>query len=70
MTPSPHALERRIAICVSDLRSNGIDLTRADDRRVRQVVREHLDYFQLMLGYESDPADVIALVKARRVPAR
>ena len=69
MTPSNQAIDRRIRRCVSDLRSNGIDLTHADDRHVRQVVREHLDYFQLMLGYESDVSDVVALVKARRSAA-
>ena len=70
MIPTANALERRIRMCVSDLRTNGIDLTNADDRRVSQVVREHLDYFQLMLGYESDVADVIALVKAGGISAR
>ena len=58
--------ERCILTCVSDLRSNGIDLTDADDSRVTQVVREHLDYFQHMLGYDSDAAEIIELVKARR----
>jgi hypothetical protein len=69
MIPSQNARERCILACVSDLRSNGIDLTHADEGRVRQVVREHIDYFQLMLGYDSDATEVVQLVNARRVSA-
>ena len=65
MIPSPNARERCILACVSDLRDNGIDLTHADDGRVQQVVREHIDYFQLMLGYDSEPREIVELVKAR-----
>ena len=68
MIPSHSARQRCILACVSDLQSHGIDLTRADARRLRQVVREHLDYFQLMLGYDSDPAEVIELVRSRQKP--
>ena len=67
MIPSQNARERCILACVSDLRDNGIDLTHADDGRVRQVVREHIDYFQLMLGYDSDPGEIVELVKTRGV---
>ena len=67
MIPALGTRERCILTCVSDLRSNGIDLTNADDGRLGQVVREHIDYFQLMLGYDSDPAEIIELVKARRI---
>jgi hypothetical protein len=69
MIPSQNARERCILACVSDLRSNGIDLTHADEGRLRQVVREHIDYFQLMLGYDSDPGEIVELVKARRLTA-
>jgi hypothetical protein len=65
MIRSQGARERCIRSCVSDLRNNGIDLTAATERRVRQVVREHIDYFQLMLGYDSNPAEIIELVQAR-----
>jgi hypothetical protein len=67
MIPSQSAQERCILACVSDLRSNGIDLTHADDGRVRQVVREHIDYFQLMLGYDPEAGEIIEMVKARCV---
>ena len=65
MTQTKSARERCILECVSDLRDNGIDLTHANERQVRRVVREHIDYFQLMLGYDSDPAEIVELVKAR-----
>jgi hypothetical protein len=28
-------------------------------------VHEHLEYFQLMLGYDSDPAEVLQLLRDR-----
>lgn len=61
-----HALRLdRISTCVSDLCANGIDLDRADDLRLGQLVREHIEYFQLMLGYDSDPTEVLELLKSR-----
>ena len=66
MMPTVKLQRTRIATCIADLSDNGIDLGRADDHRLRQVVREHLEYFQLMLGYDSDAAEVLELIKSRR----
>jgi hypothetical protein len=66
MMPTPTLQRTRIATCIADLSDNGINLAAADDRRLRQVVREHLEYFQLMLGYDSDPGEVLRLLKARK----
>ena len=66
MTHTKTARERCIRDCVTDLRDNGIDLTHASERQVRRVVLEHIDYFQLMLGYDSDAREIVELVKARR----
>lgn len=66
MIPTVKLQRTRIGMCLDDLSHNGIDLMEADDRRIRQVVREYLEYFQLMLGYDSDAAEVLELIKARR----
>lgn len=66
MMPTAKLQRTRIATCIADLSDNGIQLADADDRRLKQVVREHLEYFQLMLGYDSDVAEVIALLKSRQ----
>lgn len=55
----------RIRTCVSDLRDNGINLIGADDDRLAQVVRQHLEYFQLMLGDDSEADEVLELLKQR-----
>ena len=65
MLPTQQIRLDRIRTCVSDLDENGIHLTDADDRRLAQVVRDHLEYFQLMLGYDSDPGEVLDLLKQR-----
>ena len=53
----------RMGRCESDLARNGIDLLGAGERAMRLLVRRHLDYFQLMLGYDAGPREVIALAK-------
>jgi len=49
--------------CVVDLRNNGIDLRNADADQIRRVVRQHLDYFQMMLGGEPGEREVVALLQ-------
>ena len=66
MMPTDSLQRTRIATAIADLSENGINLTAADDRRLRQVVREHLEYFQLMLGYDSDAAEVLRLIRERK----
>lgn len=66
MMPTAKLQRTRIATCIADLSDNGINLAAADERRLRQVVREHLEYFQLMLGFDSDPAEVLDLLKSRQ----
>lgn len=66
MMPTAKLQRTRIATCIADLSNNGIELSHADNKRLRQVVREHLEYFQLMLGYDSDPAEVLQLLKSRQ----
>ena len=63
MMPTPRICDERMESCISDLSENGINLIGADDHRLAQVVREHLEYFQLMLGYDSDPEEVLGLIK-------
>ena len=55
-----------IRSCVSDLSANGIDVSEVDDRGLRSVVREHLDYFQLMLGCEPAAEDIVDLINRVR----
>ena len=66
MMPTQRVRVDRISACVNDLSSNGIELQNASDGRLREVVREHLDYFQLMLGYDSDAGEVLELLKKRK----
>jgi hypothetical protein len=69
MMPTPQACAERIQCCIADLSENGINLIGADDRKVARVVREHLEYFQLMLGYDSDAREVLELIKGRNRPS-
>jgi hypothetical protein len=63
MMPTQETCRERIQFCISDLSDNGIDVAGADDHRRGRLVREHLEYFQLMLGYDSDPAEILELLK-------
>ena len=59
---------KRMRQCQSDLAANGINLARAGERTLRMLVRRHLDYFQLMLGYDAGPRVVIALAQRLKHP--
>ena len=63
MMPSHAVRLARIQSCVSDLSDNGIDLHDADDGRLGRVIQEYLEYFQLMLGYEAEPGEIIDLLR-------
>jgi hypothetical protein len=58
----------RVAACRSDLRDNGIDLYGRGHRRLAGLVRRHLGYFQLMLGYDVDLREVVTLLQDTRGP--
>ena len=66
MMPTQEMCLERIQSCISDLSQNGIDLAGADGRGQARLVREHLEYFQLMLGYDSDAAEILELLKAQK----
>jgi hypothetical protein len=61
MRPSDDLQLDRVRECVADLAINGIDLI--DDEEIREVVYDNLDYFQLMLGCDAEPAEVITLLR-------
>ncbi len=63
MISSPDSRMGLIHECVVDLRNNGIDLAGAEVGLVEEVVRQHLDYFQMMLGYEPDEGEVVSLIQ-------
>jgi len=63
MMPTQQTCLERIQSCISDLSENGINVVAADERKRARLVNEHLEYFQLMLGYDSDPAEILALLK-------
>lgn len=69
MTPSLNSRLGLIRSCVEDLRVNGIDLAGADVPRIEQVVRQHLDYFQLMLGGEPGEREIVSLIRRGARPA-
>ena len=66
MAPSAETKLRRMGQCGSDLARNGIDLVGSGERGIALLVRRHLDYFQLMLGYDAGPREVVALAKRLR----
>ena len=66
--PSPEIRLRRVRACRADMSDNGIDLTGRTYRELCKVVRRHLGYFQMMLGYEADLREVVALLDAARGP--
>ena len=64
MLPTPESRRSRIDCCITDLSENGINVMTTDERHLGAFVREHIDYFQMMLGYDSDPKEVLELIKA------
>jgi len=69
MMPTHEVRLTRINSCISDLSENGIFLTDVDDQRLHRLVERHVDYFQMMLGYDSEPEEIVELVKIRRAGA-
>jgi hypothetical protein len=53
----------RMGACRWDLVANGIDVARTDVPRLRRLAFTHRDYFQLMLGYDAGPAEIVTLLK-------
>ena len=58
----------RLSACRSDLLDNGINLDGTDHRQLCGLVRRHLEYFQVMLGYQAGLREVVALVEDARGP--
>jgi hypothetical protein len=52
-----------VRACTRDLLRNGIDLSELHGRRLRALLREHLDYFQLMVGGEPRVGELAALFR-------
>ena len=65
MIPTPQAWASRIDACIVDLSSNGVGIVGVSSQQLAKVVRNHLDYFQLMLGYDCDPRQVLLMLKHR-----
>ena len=64
----PSHIERvdRIRESIDELEAAGIDLLSADDVRLRQLVREHLDFLQCMLGYDASLHAIVQLIQSQR----
>ena len=62
MMPNMHTKLLRGSACRADLRDNGIDLEQVDPAVAGEFIRQNLDYFQLMLGYDAREREVYALV--------
>lgn len=52
-----------IRACVADLQDNGIDLSHAHHAECVAFVRQHLDYFQLMIGTECAASEIVGLLE-------
>ena len=61
--PTSQIRKERIDACICDLSSHGIQVKGATEFQLADVVRNHLDYFQFMLGYDSTPKQVLAMLK-------
>ena len=64
----PSHIERvdRIRESIDELEAAGIDLLSADEVRLRQLVREHLDFLQCMLGYDASLHAIVQLIQSQR----
>ena len=62
MAPSHETQLKRMSDCMADLANHGINLADARGVALRRLVRVHLEYFQLMLGYDARPAEIVELV--------
>ena len=62
MLPSYRTQLSRVDACRADLLDNGIDLARADARTLCRLVTRHLDYLQLMLGWDAGLREIVRLV--------
>ena len=62
MLPSYQTQLSRVHACRADLLDNGIDLARGDCRARCHIVRRHLDYLQLMLGWDAGLREIVSLV--------
>jgi len=69
MLPTQEVCLERIQFCISDLSANGIDVIGVDSRNRARLVSEHLEYFQMMLGYDSDAAEILELLRHREPSA-
>ena len=63
MIPTMYDRKQRIDDCICDLSTNGIQIKGASDYQLTDVVRHHLDYFQLMLGYDVSPKQVLSMLR-------
>ena len=66
MPPSAETSLKRMRRCQADLAAHGIDLAGTRGRAMRVLVRRHLDYFQMMLGYDAGTREVVALARRLR----
>lgn len=53
----------KISACRSDLLANDIDVTALDATQVAGLVGAHLEYFQMMLGDDSTPGQILSLIR-------
>jgi hypothetical protein len=68
MTPVMRTKLVRASACRSDLRDHGIDLDRLGRGGAREFIRQNLDYFQAMLGYDAREREVYSLVRSAGAP--
>ena len=64
MLPTKPKRLARMGACRWDLGANGIDVTRKDARALRSLAETHLEYFQLMLGYDATTREIVTLMNS------
>jgi hypothetical protein len=60
----------RLSACRADLMGDGIDVSRMDRRQLCDLVAQHLEYFQMMVGHDVSCREIIgALARVRATPS-
>jgi hypothetical protein len=68
MVPSQKTRLTRMSACRSDLSDNGIHTDAMPYRKVCDLARRNLEYFQSMLGYNAGLREIVALLERTREP--
>jgi hypothetical protein len=67
MMPSHIECVHRIRESIDELESAGIDVLGLEETDLRRLVQEHLDFLQLMLGYDAPLHTILQLIHSQQM---